>query len=133
MGLINELKQYYLARRMTQQELAKKLKVSFITVNRWLNGRTKPSARQEYQIKLLIASKYYPEGKNNDNPINMVKSEDKAYYGKDNHFVEQIKYITDTKTGEEEVFISYISSKRTIEKITISGKELVKLIEKYKK
>ena len=54
MDLIQALKQYRLERRLTQQKLAKKLGVSFSTVNRWFNGKTKPSELQTYHIQKII-------------------------------------------------------------------------------
>ncbi|MDP8215826.1 MAG: helix-turn-helix transcriptional regulator [Candidatus Kaelpia imicola] len=54
MNIIKELKDYRLKNKITQQELAKMLEVSFATVNRWFNGHTKPSEIQEYHIKELL-------------------------------------------------------------------------------
>lgn len=134
MSMISDLKQYYLERRMTQQELAKKLGVTFITVNRWLNGKAKPGTRQEYQIKKLLEERKNPANyETNESAPGMVKNEDSAYYGNANNFIEQIKLIKDAKTGEEEIYISYISNERKTCKITLSGKEFVKLIENFKK
>jgi len=45
-----------LEHQLTQQALAKKLGVSFTTVNRWFNGKTRPSELQEYQIRKLLHS-----------------------------------------------------------------------------
>jgi transcriptional regulator with XRE-family HTH domain len=56
MDLIEALRAYRLEHQLTQQELAKKLGVSFITVNRWLNGKTHPSELQAYRIKKLLTS-----------------------------------------------------------------------------
>ncbi len=55
--LIAELEQYRLEHRITQEELANILEVAFITVNRWLNGHTKPNKIQTYQIKKLLNKK----------------------------------------------------------------------------
>lgn len=52
--LMKELENYRLARKLTQKALAKELGVTFLTVNRWLNGHHKPSKIQEYQIKELL-------------------------------------------------------------------------------
>lgn len=52
--LIKDLELYRLENKLTQQQLADKLEVSFATVNRWLNGRTKPSKIQTYHIKKLF-------------------------------------------------------------------------------
>lgn len=54
MNIIEELEKYRLENRITQEQLAEKLEVSFATVNRWFNGRTKPNKIQEYQIKKLL-------------------------------------------------------------------------------
>jgi DNA-binding transcriptional regulator YiaG len=40
--------------RLSQEELAQKLGVSFTTVNRWENGQTKPSKLARQQIDRLI-------------------------------------------------------------------------------
>ena len=61
MDLIKRLEVYRLENRISQQELAKKLGVSFATVNRWLNGKTKPNKIQEYHIKKLIAVNFKKE------------------------------------------------------------------------
>lgn len=54
MDLIERLQEYRLEKRLTQEELASKLGVAFVTVNRWLNGKTRPGQIQEYQIKKLL-------------------------------------------------------------------------------
>ncbi len=54
MDLIKKLEEYRLKKRITQERLAEMLGVSFCTVNRWLNGKTKPHKIQEYQIKKLL-------------------------------------------------------------------------------
>ncbi len=55
--LIDRLHTYRLDNRLTQVQLARKLGVTFQTVNRWLNRRMKPRAIQEHQIKKLISGK----------------------------------------------------------------------------
>ena len=55
--LINRLNHYRLEKKLTQEQLAKKLGVTFQTVNRWLNGHMKPRALQKYQIKRLMGLK----------------------------------------------------------------------------
>ena len=57
MDIIERLRKYRLEKRMTQQELADALGVTFSTVNRWFNGKRKPRELQEYQIKKLVDSK----------------------------------------------------------------------------
>lgn len=54
MDLIQKLEEYRLKKRITQERLAEMLGVSFATVNRWLNGKTKPLKIQEYHIKKLL-------------------------------------------------------------------------------
>lgn len=54
MDLIESLRLFRLEHQLTQQELAKRLDVSFITVNRWFNRRVKPSPLLEHQIKRLL-------------------------------------------------------------------------------
>lgn len=57
MNLIQSLQEYRLENKLTQEQLAEKLGVSFSTINRWFNGRVKPSQLQEYQIKKLLLPK----------------------------------------------------------------------------
>ena len=52
--LIDQLNTYRLERKISQPQLAKKLGVTFQTVNRWLNRHMKPSEIHEYHIKKLI-------------------------------------------------------------------------------
>ena len=54
MDIVGQLEQYRLERRIPQEELAKKLGVAFSTVNRWFNGKTKPSKIQQYHIQKLL-------------------------------------------------------------------------------
>jgi transcriptional regulator with XRE-family HTH domain len=53
-NLIEQLESFRLKNKITQEVLAQKLGVAFSTVNRWLNGKNKPSKIQEYQIKQLL-------------------------------------------------------------------------------
>ena len=53
-SLVKKLEEYRLVNRISQERLAEKLKVSFTTVNRWLNGKTEPNMIQSYHIKQLI-------------------------------------------------------------------------------
>lgn len=48
------LEEYRLKNRITQQKLAELLGVSFVSVNRWLNGHAKPQKLQIYQIEQLL-------------------------------------------------------------------------------
>ncbi len=52
--LIDKLNTYRLDNKLSQTQLAKKLGVTFQTVNRWLNRHMKPSQIQEHQIKKLL-------------------------------------------------------------------------------
>jgi transcriptional regulator with XRE-family HTH domain len=52
--LLKELDTYRLSNRLTQKQLADKLRVTCITVNRWLNGRHKPNRMQKYHIEKLL-------------------------------------------------------------------------------
>jgi transcriptional regulator with XRE-family HTH domain len=63
MSLINKLEIYRLQKNLTQEELAKTLDVSFVTINRWLKGRVKPSQLKEYQIKKLLNQNLSPKDK----------------------------------------------------------------------
>lgn len=48
--LVHELEEYRLKHRIPQEVLAEKLGVAFSTVNRWINGKTKPNKTQKYHI-----------------------------------------------------------------------------------
>lgn len=52
--LIKDLESYRLENKITQEELADKMGIAFSTVNRWLNGKNKPSKIQTHQIKKLL-------------------------------------------------------------------------------
>lgn len=54
MDIIKKLETYRLENKISQEDLAKKLGVAFSTVNRWLNGKTKPNKIQSYHIEKLI-------------------------------------------------------------------------------
>ena len=54
MDLVKELETHRLEHKITQQAIARKLGVSFVTVNRWLNGKTTPSKIQQYHIAKLV-------------------------------------------------------------------------------
>jgi len=53
-SLIEQLRHYRLKRQLTQAQLAKKLGVTFLTLNRWFNGHTKPRDLQRYRIEQLL-------------------------------------------------------------------------------
>ena len=58
MNIVKQLETYRLEHRIPQQELAEKLGVAFSTVNRWLNGKSKPSKIQVYHISKLLNNKH---------------------------------------------------------------------------
>ncbi|MEW5923673.1 MAG: helix-turn-helix transcriptional regulator [Candidatus Zixiibacteriota bacterium] len=53
--LVKKLEEYRLEHRITQQELADMLGVTFAAVSRWLNGHAKPSRIHAYHIRKLIS------------------------------------------------------------------------------
>lgn len=53
-NILSLLEEHRLKNRITQQELAQLLGVSFVSVNRWLNGHAKPQKLQIYQIEQLL-------------------------------------------------------------------------------
>jgi|GEM_PF-889499 len=52
--LLEQLEEYRLKNRLSQEKLARLLDVSFQTVNRWLTGHSKPSKIHEYHIKKFL-------------------------------------------------------------------------------
>ena len=54
MKLTQQLEIYRLEHKISQQALAVKLGVSFVTVNRWFNGKAKPNKIQQYHIKKFL-------------------------------------------------------------------------------
>lgn len=63
MDLIKKLETYRLEHKITQQSLASQLGVSFVTVNRWLNGKTKPNKIQQYHIEKFLNGNVGSKGK----------------------------------------------------------------------
>ena len=57
MDIIKRLETHRLKNKISQQTLAAKLDISFSTVNRWLNGKTKPNKIQSYHIEKLLKTK----------------------------------------------------------------------------
>lgn len=57
MNLIKKFEIYRLEKGITQEKLAEMLGVTYLTVNRWLNHRTKPSKLHTYKIKKLLKGK----------------------------------------------------------------------------
>lgn len=53
-NIIDKLEEYRLKNRITQEKLAELLGVSFVSVNRWLNGHAKPQKLQVYQIEQIL-------------------------------------------------------------------------------
>lgn len=54
--LLKDLDGFRLEKKIPQTELAEMLGVTFVTVNRWLNGHSYPNKIQEYHIKKLLSS-----------------------------------------------------------------------------
>ena len=52
--LIDQLNIFRLEHKLSQPQLAKKLGVTFQTVNRWLNRHMKPGQIHEYHIRKLL-------------------------------------------------------------------------------
>ena len=55
--LIKDLETYRLENKITQEQLADKLGIVFSTVNRWFNGKNKPSKIQTYHIEKFLKGK----------------------------------------------------------------------------
>jgi putative transcriptional regulator len=56
-SLVQALERFRLENRIPQEELARSLNVAFSTVNRWINGKTKPNKTQCYHIEKLLRGK----------------------------------------------------------------------------
>jgi transcriptional regulator with XRE-family HTH domain len=52
--LIKKLEDYRLENKISQTKLAEILGVTFVTVNRWFNGKFVPNKIQKYHIKKLL-------------------------------------------------------------------------------
>ena len=57
MKIIKLLEEYRLKNKISQVNLAKKLGVTFATVNRWFNKRTVPNKIHTYHIEKLLEGK----------------------------------------------------------------------------
>jgi transcriptional regulator with XRE-family HTH domain len=57
MELIKKLETYRLERGITQERLAEMLDVTYLTVHRWLNKKTRPSKLYEYRIRKLLGGR----------------------------------------------------------------------------
>ncbi|MCX6832166.1 MAG: helix-turn-helix transcriptional regulator [candidate division Zixibacteria bacterium] len=55
-NLINQLEEFRLENRISQEGIAEMLGVTFVTVNRWFNGHSQPNKIQTYHIRKLLAS-----------------------------------------------------------------------------
>jgi transcriptional regulator with XRE-family HTH domain len=54
MKLLEQLEHYRLENRISQQALAQKIGVVFSTINRWLNGKSKPNKIQTFHIEKFL-------------------------------------------------------------------------------
>lgn len=54
MDTTKQLEIYRLEHKISQEKLAEMLGISFITVNRWINGHQRPSKIQAYHIRKLL-------------------------------------------------------------------------------
>ena len=52
--LIKKLEDYRLENKISQIKLAETLGVTFVTVNRWFNGKFEPNKIQKHHIKKLL-------------------------------------------------------------------------------
>ena len=52
--LLKKLEDYRLDNKISQAKLAEILGVTFVTVNRWLNGKFEPNKIQKHHIKKLL-------------------------------------------------------------------------------
>ena len=52
--ILKELEKFRLENKLSQKNLAKKLGVTFATVNRWFNAKNKPNKIQTYHIQKLL-------------------------------------------------------------------------------
>jgi len=52
--LIDRLEVFRLEKKISQEDLAKKLDVAFSTVNRWFNRRSQPKHIQRYHIRKMM-------------------------------------------------------------------------------
>lgn len=149
MSIIAQLQQYCLEKKMTQKELAEKLGVTLVSVNRWFNGRSNPNKLQVYQIQKLLGQtgqhsldkvelhKYLTSKVEKGNVLNknenyLCAKEDSTDYSIDKWLIRSIALIKDAETGKEEVFISYLSRNagdRVIYR-SIPGKKLIEILER---
>jgi len=56
-AIVKKLEHYRLKHKITQEQLARMLGVSFCTVNRWENMKTKPNKIQTFHIQELLRRK----------------------------------------------------------------------------
>ena len=55
--IIDQLEEYRLENKISQEQLAEMLDVAFSTVNRWFNRKTVPNKIQTYHIEKLLKKK----------------------------------------------------------------------------
>lgn len=60
--LIKKLEDYRLEHKISQTKLAETLGVTFVTVNRWFNGKFAPNKIQKHHIKKLLKDESDEEG-----------------------------------------------------------------------
>lgn len=72
MDIIKQLEEFRLEKKISQEELARKLEVAFSTVNRWFNGRSQPNKIQEHHIRKLL-NKHTATGARRENRNEMDK------------------------------------------------------------
>ena len=53
-NIVEKLELFRLENKIPQEKLAEMLGVAFSTVNRWINGKTKPSKIQTFHIEKLL-------------------------------------------------------------------------------
>lgn len=57
MQMVKRLETYRLENRVSLQKLSNDLGVSFSTISRWFNGKTKPSKIQQYHIEKFLKAR----------------------------------------------------------------------------
>ena len=55
--LMIRLKEYRLKHQLTQEDLAKKLRVTRLTLSRWFNNKNTPRELEQYRIEELLRKK----------------------------------------------------------------------------
>ena len=57
MNVISKLQSYRLKHGLSQEDLATKLGVRFVTLNRWLNRKVEPNEINLHKIKQLLSGR----------------------------------------------------------------------------